>query len=98
MTEYICFFILLIFAVFGLCEAVHLLKLMLIFPKRRMNSQLIINLNNKTAEKQLIFAGEQYLWLGNKFADSIIANGKDLSFDTYLSCKKIAEKYNITLN
>ncbi len=95
MIEYVCFFILLIFAIFGFCEAAHLLKLIILFPKRRMNSQLIIRLDNETAEKQLIFAGEQYLWLGNKFADSVLADNSMLDESTYLRCKKIARKYNI---
>ena len=95
MFEYICFFILLIFAIFGFCEALHLLKLLILFPKRNMNSQLIISLKNETAEKQLIFAGEQYLWLGDKFADSILADYSSLDKATYLRCKKIAQKYNI---
>ncbi len=95
MIEYICFFIILFFAIFGFCEAIHFLRLKFIFPKRKMNSQLIIHLENETAEKQLTFAGEQYLWLGNKFADSVLADNSKLDFNTYLRCKKIAEKYNI---
>lgn len=95
MIEYIVFFILLIFAIFGFCEAAHLLKIMILFPKRRMNSQLVIRLENETAEKQLIFAGEQYLWLGNKFADSVLADNSMLDESTYLRCKKISQKYNI---
>jgi hypothetical protein len=95
LFEYICFFFLLIFAIFGFCEAAHLLKILLLFPKRRMNSQLVIRLDNKNAEKQLIFAGEQYLWLGNKLADSVLAVNSNLDKATYLKCKEIAKKYNI---
>ena len=95
MIEFICFFILLVFALFGFCEAVHLLKIMLLFPKRRMESQLVIRLNNKNAEKQLIFAGEQYLWLGDKLADIVLADNSDLDTVTYSRCKEIAKKYNI---
>ncbi len=60
-----------------------------------MNSKLIIKLDNKNAEKQLIFAGEQYLWLGNKFADLVIADNSELDYNTYLKCEPIAKKYNI---
>lgn len=95
MAKYICFFIMLLFALFGLCEAMHILWLKFIFPKQKMNSQLIIHLDNKTAEKQLLFAGEQYLWLGNKYADSILADNSNLEFNTYIRCREIAEKYNI---
>lgn len=63
-----------------------------------MNTKLIIYLENETAEKQLMFAGEQYLWLGNKYADTVIADNTRLDFGTYMRCKKIAEKYNIIFN
>ena len=95
MFEYICFFVVLIFAIFGFCEAAHFFKIIMLFPKRRMNSQLVITLDNENAEKQLVFAGEQYLWLGNKFADSVLADNSKLDNSTYLRCKPIAEKYNI---
>lgn len=95
MFEFIGFFILLMFALFGFCEAAHFFKLIFLFPKRRMNSQLVIKLENETAEKQLTFAGEQYLWLGNKFADSVVADTSQLDTVTYLRCKEIARKYNI---
>ena len=98
MIKYICFFVFLLFSIFGFCEMIHLIKIKFIFPKRKMNSQLVIYLDNNTAEQQLIFAGEQYRWLGNKFADSIFANNSNLDFETYLRCKEIAEKYNIIFN
>ena len=98
MIKYICFFALLLFSIFGFCEMIHLIKLKIIFPKRKMNSQLVIFLDNNTAEQQLIFAGEQFRWLGSKFADSIFANNSNLDFETYLRCKEIAEKYNIIFN
>lgn len=97
MSEYICFFILVIFALFGICEFAHLIKLLILFPKRRMNSQLIIKLDKNNAEKQLMFAISQYLWLGDKYADSILADASELDDDTYCRCKIIAEKYNILI-
>ncbi len=98
MTEYICFFILLFFAIFGFCEMIHFIRLKFIFPKRKMNTELIIHLENEIAEKQLMFAGEQYLWLGNKYADTIVAENTKLDFNTYMRCKRIADKYNIIFN
>ena len=98
MLKYICFFILIIFALFGLCEALHSLKLKLILGKGKINSKLVVFLENGTAEKQLTFVGEQYIWLGKKYADSVVADVSALDSDTYKRCKPIAEKYYISLN
>ena len=95
MFEYICFFVLLFFAIFGFCEAAHFLKICVMFPKRKLNTKLIVKLDNNNAEKQLTFVGEQFLWLGNKYADSVLADNSLLDYDTYLRCKEIAQKYNI---
>lgn len=98
MLKYICFFVLIIFALFGLCESLHSLKLKLILGKGKINSKLVIFLENATAEKQLTFVGEQYIWLGKKYADSVEADASALDSDTYKRCETIAEKYYISLN
>lgn len=87
--------ILLVFAIFGFSEFLHILKLHFIFPKRKMYSHLVINLQNTTAEKQLLYAIEQYNWFGTGYADFLVLNCENLSNDVYNRCKKIAEKYDI---
>lgn len=87
--------VILFFAVFGLSEFLHILKLHLIFPKRKMCSHLVINLQNNTAEQQLLFACEQLNWHRGAFADFIVPYCDNLDNATYLRCKEIAEKYGI---
>ena len=87
--------VLLVFAIFGFSEFLHILKLYLIFPKRKMCSHLVINLQNETAEKQLLYAIEQYNWFGAGYADFLVLNCDNLNDDVYERCKKIAQKYDI---
>lgn len=88
-----CVFLLL--SLFGLCEFLHLLKLIIIFPKRKMNATLVVMLNEETAIKQTVFAGEQLKWLGSKYADRIIIVAENLSADIAFECEQQAEKYNL---
>ena len=88
-----CVFLLL--SLFGLCEFLHLLKLIVIFPKRKMNATLVVMLNEETAIKQTVFAGEQLKWLGSKYADRIIIVAENLSADIAFECEQQAEKYNL---
>ncbi len=91
----IVFIILLIFAIFGFSEFLHILKGFLIFPKRKMCSHIVINLQNETAEKQLLYAIEKYTWFGSGYADFLVLNCENLSDEVYERCKKIAQKYDI---
>ncbi len=91
------FFAFLIFAILGLCEAVHNFKLFLIFPKRKMQSSMVVVLDKDTAEQQMIFVGEQQKWLGTKFADRVIAVCENLPSETVEICKQLAVKYGIKL-
>ncbi len=89
------FAIFLVFSVLGLCEFLHFLKCILIFPKRRMYSTLVVMLREEIAISQITFAGEQYKWLGNKLADRVIIVAENLSSDTLIECENLAIKYNL---
>ncbi len=89
------FFLLLVLAVFGFSEFLHILKLKTIFPKRRLYSHIVINLQNGIAEKQIVYVCEQMLWHGKNFADFIVLNVENLDKENYELCKGIAEKYDI---
>ena len=72
-------FVFLALFIFGLCEFLHLLYLFMIFPKRKMGTTLVVMLDETNAIKQIIFAGEQLRWLGDKYADRVIAVAENLS-------------------
>lgn len=91
------FLIMLFFSLFGFSEFLHLIKLKVIFPKRKMCSQLMLILQNDTAEQQLTFACEQLNWYGDKFADMVFADCKNLDEITYIRCQEIANRYGVKL-
>lgn len=86
-----------VFAVFGLGEFLHILKLFAIFPHRKLWAHLVVNLQNETAEKQTLYVCEQYIWHGENFADFIVLNADNLSRENYERCKNIADKYGIKI-
>ncbi|MBO5089397.1 MAG: hypothetical protein J6C27_00585 [Clostridia bacterium] len=89
------FLVFLLLSLFGLCEFLHLIRLIMIFPKRKMNATLVVVLKEETAIRQMMFAGEQLKWLGSKYADRIIIVAENLSADTVLECEQLASKYNL---
>ena len=91
----IIFLIILVFAVFGFSEFLHLLKLRLIFPRRRLCAHFVINLQNDTAEKQLLYVCEQYKWHGKSFADFIVPFCDNLDDDTFERTREIAQEHGI---
>ncbi len=95
--EIFCLIALLTFAIFGLSEFLHIIKLHVVFPKAKINAILVIKLFDATAEKQTLYACEQFRWYGRRFADSISFDCKNLSRDTYERCQKICEKYGIKI-
>lgn len=91
----VVFLILIVFAVFGLSEFLHTVKLFIIFPKRRLYSHLVVNLQNSTAEKQIQYVCEQYVWHGASFADFIVPCAQNLDDNTRERCRQIAKKYGL---
>ena len=89
------FVVILVFSVLGLCEFLHFLKCILIFPNRRMCSTLVVLLREETAISQVTFAGEQYKWLGNKLADRVLVVAENLNSDTLSECENLSAKYNL---
>lgn len=87
-----------VFAVLGLSEFLHIIKLFFIFPKRKLCAHIVVNLQNETAQKQILYICEQYFWHGKSFADFIVFNANSLNEENYLHAKAIAEKYGFKLS
>ena len=95
--KYLLFFVILILAILGLSEFLHILKLLFILPKFKMHTQLYIGLQEDTALKQIAFAGEQLLWLGNKYAENVFAVGDGLTEEMLFECQRLSKKYGIEI-
>lgn len=93
----LAFIILVIFAVFGFSEFLHIVRMFLIFPQKKVNTKVVIELQNGIAEKQLLYVCEQYNWYGKYFADAVYVNTDNLDEENYNNCKAIAKKYDIEI-
>ncbi len=93
----VAFLVLLIFAVFGFSEFIHLVKMRLLFPKKKYGSRLVIDLKKDIAEKQVLYLCEQYNWYGESFANTVKTNAEDLDLETLEKCKNIAKRYDIEI-
>lgn len=88
-------FIFLVLFIFGLCEFLHWIYLIFIFPKRKMNSTMVVMLDKETAIRQIIFAGEQLRWLGDKYAERVLIVAENFSNELLFECEELSHKYNL---
>ena len=93
--KFLLFTVVLLLFLFGLCEFLHFLKLIMIFPKRKMHSTLVVMLKEETAVSQTVFAGEQLKWLGSKYADRVIVVAENISEEKLTECQEQALKYDL---
>ncbi len=97
MAELILFTVLCVFALFGLGEIIHEIRLIFVSPKKRTRTVTLIYLESGSAEQQLMFVAEQAAWLGRKYSDRIIAVDTGISEEERKNCERIAASYSITL-
>lgn len=97
MAELILFTVLCVFALFGLCEIIHEIRLIFVSPKKRTRTVTLIYLEKGSAEQQLMFISEQAAWLGRKYSDRVIAVDTGISEEERKNCERIAASYSITL-
>ena len=97
MAELILFTVLCVFALFGLGEIIHEIRLIFVSPKKRIRTVTLIYLEKGSAEQQLMFVSEQTAWLGRRYSDRIIAVDTGISQEERKSCERIAASYGITL-
>lgn len=94
MLKYILIALCLIFALFGLSEFLHLLKLKFISGNKAATYSLLL-LSDNMPDRQIAYAGEQRLWHGNAYADHIIAVNAGISDKDNKLCRDTANKYGI---
>ena len=83
------------FSMLGLAEFLHGLKAKILSSGKRGVTYAVIFLTGDNPEGQITFAAEQRIWLGNGYADHIIAVNAGLGEDEDKNCKEAAEKYGV---
>lgn len=83
------------FSMLGLAEFLHSLKAKILSSGKKGVTYAVIFLNSDNPDGQIAFAAEQRIWLGNGYADRIIAVNAGLGEDDDKRCREIAEKYGV---
>lgn len=97
MFEFILFFLALIPTMLGLAELLHIAKIHILSPKKRLPTYILVDLGDGAPQLQLSLIVEKFRWLGKRYAERIIAVYSDISEKDLYECEKIAEEYNIIL-
>ena len=94
MAELILFLFLLIPAMLGLAEILHLIKTYILYP-HKTDSCMVVYLKGENPVGRLKFALEQYCWLGKRYIGNIIAVSSGLDGEDYDICREIALNHGI---
>ena len=97
MIEALLLTLAVVFASLGLCDFLHTLKTMFLFPGIKAESYCIVFLKPEHAACQLRFLAFKLRWYGSEFADGIIAVTDELSERERALCEKYCYGANIRL-
>ena len=91
----IAFIILLVFAVFGFSEFLHIVKSSLNSKKAKKGITLVVDLKQDMAEKQVMYVCENLVWYGKDYANRLVFKIDNIDEKTRENCRNIALKYGI---
>ncbi len=83
-----------ILALLGLSELIHIIHALCIKPKGKRRIITVVVLEENKAVEDLYFAAVQSAWFGKTFCEYRIAVYDSLDTETYNICKNIADKYD----
>lgn len=98
MIGYVLIFVGSFFALLGLAELFHGIRLYYLSPKKHAETYSVIFLDNICPEQQIKYSIEQLLWFGKSYADKIVAVcSSDLDKENLSICREIAKSYGVII-
>ena len=97
MVEIFLKLLVLVPAVLGVSEIIHLIKTAIHSPSKRPKNYWVVMLEKGSAEQQLKYAVLKYAWQNNDYKNLVIITN-DVSGEELENCKELAQKYGIELN
>lgn len=91
----VAFLIILVFAVFGFSEFLHIIKSLFNCKKAKTGTALVVDLKDGIAEKQVIYVCENLVWYGKRQADRVVFKTDNIDEKTRENCRNIALKFGI---
>ncbi len=92
MIEIVLLMICLVPTMLGLAEIIHWLKLLILSPKKKVPSYVVLYLTESSPREQISFAAEKYSYYGDR---NIIAVNTFVREEDFEECKAIADKNDI---
>ena len=84
-----------VFAISGLCELIHSIRLLFLSSLKKKAVYSVVVLKPKEALNQVNFAAEQLNWLGDDYAQKVIAVTDSVTEAELDECRLAAEGKNI---
>lgn len=91
----VIYLLLLFLAVLGLSDIIHSIVLRFYYSKKNKGKVMCCILKGEIADIQLRYVIEQYNWMGEKYADKIIAVDCVNDLTVANRCRDIANAYDI---
>lgn len=82
MFELIFAVVVVFFAIFGLTETLHILKMFLLKPKKQPKRYLICEVDEGDKRKQILSVAENFRWYGKSIADCAVFLSDDFGEET----------------
>lgn len=97
MIKIIFFVIIAVLCILGMAEVLHILKRRMLTSGSRPTIHLTVYLDDDTPDLQLAGVINEYNWSLRLRPDSIVGVYSCMTAEQMKACKRMADKYNITL-
>ena len=92
MAEFVFFMVLVLPAVLGLSEILHIIKKWFLSSGKKAEKILILIPDNDNFENQILSLSSEYRWQGNKLAEKIFVINSKLDEEYREECNLLVQK------
>lgn len=83
------------FAIFGLTETLHILKMFLLKPKKQPKRYLVCEVDEENKRKQILSVAENFRWYGKGVADCLVFLSDDFGDENEELCNYLSKNEKI---
>lgn len=95
MFELIFAVVAVFFGILGLTEVLHIVKMLVLKPKKRPKRYLICEIEKDCAKEQILSTAENFRWYGKGIADCVVFVGDNFSQELEQICSYLCESGEI---
>ena len=95
MFEIIFAVVAVFFGILGLTEVLHILKMLVLKPKKKPKRYLVCEIEKDCAKGQILFTAENFRWYGKGIADCVVFVGDGFSEELGQLCSYLGQSGEI---